>query len=60
MFGLTAYSQSPYSTLGGDVLLGVGDITANANVSAIGYRIQYGSGDITTEATVTDNGYSLA
>ena len=47
MFGLTAYSQSPYSTLGGDILLGVGDVTANASVSAIGYRIQFGSGDIT-------------
>jgi len=57
MFGISAFSQSPFSTLGaGAVLLGEANITADATLVSAAVRLRTSSGAITTNGILESNG----
>ena len=56
MFGISAFSQSPFSTLGaGAVLLGEANITADATLVSTAVRLRTSSGDISSTATIASD-----
>jgi hypothetical protein len=55
MFGISAISQVPFSTLAltGQIQEGVASVNANATLTADANRIQFSSGSISSTATLT-------
>ena len=56
MFGIAAFSQAPFSSLAGAVLLGQASVTADATVVSTAVRLRTSSGDISSTATITTDG----
>ncbi len=57
MFGISAFSQAPFSTLGaGAVLLGQASVTADATVVSTAVRLRTSTGDVSSTATITSDG----
>lgn len=56
MFGISAFSQAPFSSLGGGAKFGSGSVTANALANASAARVKTFSGVITADGSVVVNG----
>jgi hypothetical protein len=53
MFGISAFSESPYSSLAGKTLIGSGSISATATLTTDGFRIRLGDASVNGQATVS-------
>jgi hypothetical protein len=60
MFGISAFSQTAFSSLASGVVFASGQIDATAIVTADAYRIRLCSGAIDANASVTADGYSIS
>ena len=59
MFGISAFSQTAFSSLASGVVLGTAQVDANATVTADGYSLALATGSITANATVSSNAYAI-
>ena len=61
MFGISAFSQAPFSTLGaGATLLGEASVNSNASIAATPSRVRLFDANISAYAMVGGDGFSLA
>jgi hypothetical protein len=59
MFGISAFSQSPFSSLGGSIKFGIGDINGNAIATIDATRIRTFTGTISADGSVVINGIRI-